>query len=63
LAALQTTQSHYKSSAYQNAAGVNRVAAIAIRGSNGFVWNTSLTRGDTGPGACEIVWVETLTVE
>ena len=36
---------------------------VDIRGSNGFVWNTSLTRGDTGPGACEIVWVETLTVE
>lgn len=29
---------------------------------NRFVWRTSLTRTDTGAGACEIVYVETLDV-
>ena len=33
---------------------------VDVRGPNGFAWNTSLTRRDTGDGACEIVWVETL---
>jgi len=33
---------------------------VDVRGPGGFAWNTSLTRGDTGDGACEIVWVETL---
>jgi hypothetical protein len=36
---------------------------VDVRGPNGFTWNTSLTRGDTGNGACEIVWVESLSVE
>lgn len=35
---------------------------IDVRGPGGFIWNTSLTRNDTGDGACEIVWVETLEV-
>lgn len=26
----------------------------------GFVWRTSVSREDTGPGACEVVWVESL---
>jgi hypothetical protein len=33
---------------------------VDVRGPNGFVWNTSLSRSDTGDGACEIVWVESL---
>jgi hypothetical protein len=33
---------------------------VDVRGPRGFTWNTSLTRNDTGDGACEIVWVETL---
>jgi hypothetical protein len=33
---------------------------VDVRGPGGFVWNTSLTRTDTGDGACEIVWVETM---
>jgi hypothetical protein len=33
---------------------------VDVRGPGGFTWNTSLTREDTGDGACEIVWVETL---
>ena len=35
---------------------------VDVRGPGGFSWNTSLTRNDTGDGACEIVWVETLEV-
>ena len=35
---------------------------VDVRGPGGFAWNTSLTRTDTGNGACEIVWVETLEV-
>jgi hypothetical protein len=36
---------------------------VDVRGPRGFVWNTSLTRTDTGDGACEIVWVESLSAE
>ena len=35
---------------------------VDIRGPGGFVWNTSLRRDDTGNGACEIVYVESLDV-
>jgi hypothetical protein len=28
----------------------------------GWHWNTSLTRGDTGAGACELVYVESLDI-
>lgn len=35
---------------------------VDVRGPGGFLWNTSLRRDDTGDGACEIVWVETLEV-
>jgi len=31
--------------------------------SGGSVWRSSLTREDTGSGACELLWTETLTVE
>lgn len=33
---------------------------VDIRGPDGFTWSTSLRRDDTGAGACEIVYVETL---
>jgi len=36
---------------------------VDVRGPGGFAWNTSLTRSDTGDGACEIVWVEAVAVE
>ena len=36
---------------------------VDIRGPNGFRWNTSLSRDDTGDGACEIMWIESLAVE
>lgn len=30
---------------------------------DGWHWNSSLTREDTGNGACELVYVESLTIE
>lgn len=36
---------------------------VDVRGAGGFAWNTSMTRSDTGNGACEIVWVDALAVE
>ena len=36
---------------------------VDVRGPGGFTWNTSLTRNDTGNGACEIVWVEARDVD
>ncbi len=35
---------------------------VNVTGPNGFFWNTSTTRFDTGNGACEIVWVADLVV-
>jgi len=31
---------------------------ISARHPNGATWNSSLTRDDTGDGACELIWVE-----
>lgn len=31
---------------------------VNISGPNGYTWNTSLTRSDTGAGACELFYVE-----
>ncbi|KPJ61058.1 MAG: hypothetical protein AMJ46_03570 [Latescibacteria bacterium DG_63] len=31
---------------------------VEVNASDGFAWRSSLTRNDTGDGACEIVWVE-----
>jgi hypothetical protein len=33
---------------------------VEVRGSDGFRWRSSLTREDSGDGACEIVFVERL---
>jgi hypothetical protein len=35
---------------------------VEVRGRDGFRWRSSLTREDTGNGACELVWVEKLDV-
>ena len=35
---------------------------VDVTGPGRFVWRTSLSRSDTGAGACEIVYVETLDV-
>lgn len=31
---------------------------VSVAGPNGYTWNTSLTRTDTGAGACELFYVE-----
>jgi len=33
---------------------------VNITGPNGYHWNTSLTRADTGAGACEVFYVESI---
>lgn len=33
---------------------------VEVHGQNGWRWRSSLTREDTGAGACEVVWVETV---
>lgn len=33
---------------------------VDVEADDGFRWQTSLSREDTGPGACELVWVEEL---
>jgi len=35
---------------------------VNAQAPDGFYWNTSLTREDTGGGACELVWVESLSI-
>jgi len=35
---------------------------VEVNGREGFHWRSSLTREDTGNGACELVWVEELEV-
>jgi len=35
---------------------------VNVTGPNGFHWNTSLTRDDTGNGACELFYVEEILV-
>jgi len=34
---------------------------VQVEGDDGFRWLSSLTREDTGDGACELIWVEQLT--
>ena len=36
---------------------------VEIAGTDGWRWRSSLTRSDTGNGACELVWVEELWVK
>lgn len=33
---------------------------VRVDGPNGYVWNSSLTRADTGAGACELFYVESI---
>jgi hypothetical protein len=35
---------------------------VDVDGPGGFVWRTSLTRTDTGPGACETLYVRAITI-
>lgn len=36
---------------------------VEARNDEGFLWRSSLARTDTGNGACELVWVEELSVQ
>jgi hypothetical protein len=36
---------------------------VDVRGPRGFTWSTSLSRDDTGDGACEIMWIESIEVQ
>ena len=35
---------------------------VRIEASDGWRWQSSLTRGDVGAGACELVWVKSLSI-
>ncbi len=35
---------------------------VRVRAADGWHWNSSMTRSDSGDGACELVWVRNLTV-
>ncbi|MDP3420988.1 MAG: hypothetical protein Q8S10_08700 [Thiobacillus sp.] len=35
---------------------------VRVQSPDGWRWNSSMTRRDTGNGACEVVWVKDLTV-
>jgi len=35
---------------------------VSVSGPNGYTWNSSLTREDTGAGACELLYVESVEV-
>jgi hypothetical protein len=35
---------------------------VSVQASDGWSWSSSLTRSDTGSGACELVWAEKLEV-
>jgi hypothetical protein len=35
---------------------------VSIATTDGWSWDSSLSRGDTGRGACELMWVETFTI-
>ena len=35
---------------------------VEVRANDGWHWRSSLTRNDTGNGACELVWVESVEI-
>lgn len=36
---------------------------VKVRGDNGWYWDSSLSRTDTGDGACELMWVEEIYLQ
>lgn len=36
---------------------------VNVARADGYNWKSSRSRGDSGPGACELIWVEELQVE
>jgi len=35
---------------------------VRVQGPDGWHWNSSMTRSDSGNGACELVWVQDLAI-
>lgn len=35
---------------------------VRVQGADGWHWNSSMTRRDSGDGACEVVWVKDIVV-
>lgn len=35
---------------------------VRVQAKDGWHWNSSMTRSDSGEGACELVWVKSITV-
>jgi hypothetical protein len=35
---------------------------VKVQARDGWRWKSSLTRKDTGHGACEVIWVEDISV-
>jgi len=35
---------------------------VRVEGDDGFRWVSSLSRDDTGDGACEVIWLEHLEI-
>jgi len=35
---------------------------VFVRASDGWMWRSSLTRSDSGNGACEVVWVQDVSI-
>lgn len=36
---------------------------VRVQAPDGWHWNSSMTRKDTGGGACELIWVESLVIQ
>jgi hypothetical protein len=36
---------------------------VDVAGPDGFTWQSSLRRDDTGAGACELIWVDEITLQ
>lgn len=36
---------------------------VRVEGDDGFRWQSSLTRDDVGQGACELIWVQSLSAQ
>jgi hypothetical protein len=39
-----------------------REPVVSTRDADGWRWDSSLSREDSGPGACELVWVEAVAL-
>lgn len=36
---------------------------VSARANDGWFWKSSLSRADTGDGACEVIWVQSLSIQ